>query len=213
MSDPKTYREVQDTLGDRFVASMREFIGEDLEDVATLVNGLFKHVGDRGHREAIARAFYEGRWIYKAGLALLVQDDAQSAHVRPQAFSYGTVCEGLLSDVAGFALSKGLFRGQFFRFRDPPKCTRPTKPGNQHSFHNLILIAEEEKVIDADLAKRLHGLRKDRNSVHSRFAANSNPGKFYVDRGKRYFQTVVDLVDATKSWKATQAAKLAKGKP
>lgn len=204
MATAKTYREVQDTLGDRFIAGMRDFIKEDLDDVASLANGLFKHVGDRSHREAIARAFYEGRWIYKTGLALLVQDDAQSAHVRAQAMSYGTVCEGLLSDAAGFALSKRLFTGQYFRFRDPPKCKNAARAGHQHSFHNLILIAEEEKIIDPDLAKRLHALRKDRNSVHSRLAAGSNPGKFYLDRGKRYFQTVMDLAHATKTWKAAK---------
>jgi hypothetical protein len=131
MTEIKSYREVQDTLGDRFIASVREFVASDLDSVADLANGLFKHVGDRKHREAIARAFYEGRWIYKTGLALLVTGDAQSAHVRSQAFSYGTVCEGLLSDFIGFGLSKGLLKAKYFKYWPfAGSCEGPQDAGN-----------------------------------------------------------------------------------
>lgn len=204
MPAPRSYREVQDTLGDVLVKGMRAFIQKDIEPVAMLVQNQFKHVGDSKHRLAIARAYYEARWIYKAGLALLVDGDERSAHVRAQVLGYGTVCEGLLSDVVGYALTNRRFSGRYFRWANPPKCTRAVPVGAKykHPFYNLILICIEEGVISASLGRRLQRLRPDRNTVHSRVAAADPRGRFYLAQGKSHYQTVLETIEATKRWKA-----------
>lgn len=200
MADGPSFRQVQDSLGDRFIAAMREFIQADIPDVATLEKQKFAFVKDPDRRSAIATAFYEARWIYKAGLALLVQDQAQNAHVRCQAFLYGSVCEGSLRDLIEYGRSASLLKGTMATFRDPPRCAQPL-PANAKpswSFYHLIHIAKDEGVISELLAKRLQDLRKGRNSVH--VSTSSRPDTFYLGRGRSFFQATTDLMSAAEGW-------------
>lgn len=199
MSEPKSFREVQDTLGDRFIASIKDFIEADLPTIAELERDHFSHVSNRENRAAVARAFYEARWIYKTGLVLLVQGDAQSAHVRSQAFLYGGVVEGMLQDFVEFSRHGGLLKHRFSQHRDPPRCSQPLAVGQvpEWSLYHLIKVAEAEGLLSPLVAKRLQALRKDRNSVH----VSEGTEAFFLDRGRRYFGTVIEVITATKAWK------------
>jgi hypothetical protein len=50
-------------------------------------------------------------WIYKLGLALLVKDAEQLAHVRAQILDYASVCEGHLGDMVRHAIVSGHVNG------------------------------------------------------------------------------------------------------
>ena len=209
MPEPKSYREVQDSLGDRFIASVRDFIASEIPTVAELERTHFSHVDDPDEKTAIARAFYEARWIYKTGLALLVRDEAQSAHVRCQASLYGGVCEALLRDSIRFAKSQGLLTQKQYAFT-VGKRQIVLDVGNEWgwNFLPLILMAEHLKIVSGGVATGLDELRKDRNSVHP----HKNE-KFFIDRGKRYFDTVFSTVAATSGWKAKTRKRMAGGGP
>ena len=53
-----------------------------LDTVPEMKEKYFSHVSDGGMQTALAETLYGARWIYKLGLALLVQDEEQMAHVR-----------------------------------------------------------------------------------------------------------------------------------
>jgi hypothetical protein len=109
---------VQEVLGEAIIAAVRNFARLDLDDVQTLERNLLSHVGDIQLRQILAETLYGARWIYKLGLALLVRDVEQMAHVRQQVVDYGAVCEGLLSDMIHHAIVTHRMRGAKYRYRD-----------------------------------------------------------------------------------------------
>ncbi len=149
---------------------------------------------------------YGARWIYKLGLALLVRDEKQVAHVRVQVIDYGAVCEGLLSAMIHRGLSQSLLAGAKFRVNDTVRLRDPIawNRGNidlelpKRSFHWLIEVAAEEQMISAKLAKNLHGLRKERNTIHVR----TRTYKAYIGTSKHLFTVLHDTIEETKAWRA-----------
>jgi hypothetical protein len=85
---------IQENFGEAIIAAVIDFAKRDLSTVDQLTANEFAHVSDQGLRTTLAETFYGARWIYKLGLALLVRDVEQMAHVRTQVMDFGAVCEG-----------------------------------------------------------------------------------------------------------------------
>lgn len=197
---------VQENFGDAIIMAVRNFAEADLDDVQTLAAQTFDHVGDAQFRQTLAETFYGARWIYKLGLALLVRDEEQLAHVRQQIFDYGTVCEGMLSDMLHHAIDTGRMHGQKHRYKDTVHHRYPINWNVQdklrqltkQSFHWHIDVAQDEQVISLPLASSLHRMRQARNTIHAR----ARTYKAYLGTSHALFQTVLDTVSETKRWRA-----------
>lgn len=195
---------IQEQFGESIIAAIRDFARSDLETVPEMEQKYFNHVSDGGLQRALAETLYGARWLYKLGLALLVQDAEQMAHVRAQVIDYGSICEGLLHDAIAHALRNGLLRGHRFRYSDTRNLRFPI---NWTLSHELVLkrqgfqwhidVAEEEGIIDGDLAAALHDLRKERNTVH----VKSRTYQAFIGTSRRAFGTMCDSVKQTRGWK------------
>lgn len=196
---------IQEQFGQAIINSVAEFARKDLEDVATLSRTLFFHVTDPALRTTLAETLYGARWIYKLGLALLVKDEEQMAHVRAQLIDYGAVCEGLLVDLIAHGISKGNVAGSRYKFKDVKQLQRPINWGvkdiqgqvTRQTFYWQIAVAEEESMISESLVKRLDALRQDRNTVH--MAARTF--KAYLGRSHAAFETLHKAITEAKAWK------------
>ena len=196
---------IQEQFGEAVIAAVTDFAKRDLKGVDALELDEFDHVADPQLRRALAETFYGARWIYKIGLALLVKDEEQMAHVRSQVLDYGAVCEGLLSDCLHHGLNLGLFKGQKFQFTntsnlsgaiDWSKGSKLSKLTKQ-SFHWHIEVAEEEQVISAPLAKKLHDMRRERNTIHLR----SRTHQAFVGTSRSLYDTAGRVIAGTKAWR------------
>jgi hypothetical protein len=87
------------------------FARQDLGDPAEYEATYFQHVADSQLRTALAETMYGARSLYKLGLAFLVQDAEQLAHVRAQIFDYASICEGLLGEMIRHAITKNIVVG------------------------------------------------------------------------------------------------------
>jgi hypothetical protein len=196
---------VQENFGEKIIEAVRDFAKTDLKSVGDLEADEFSHVSDDRLREALATTFYGTRWLYKVGLALLVRDAEQLAHVRAQVMDYGGVCEGLLSDALLHALRTGRLRGtkyQFFKFGDPKARINwgvldPLSQLTRQSFFWHIEVAAEEGIIDARLQSRLDTMRKERNTVHMR-ARTYNA---FLGTSKALFASTIATIHQTKAWR------------
>ena len=196
---------VQENFGDKIIQSVGDFAKADLRSPAQLEPDEFAHVYDPVLRRTHAETFYGSRWLYKLGLALLVRDAEQMAHVRAQVMDYGAVCEGLLSDALLHAITTNRMAGQkyrFFKFGDPKATINwavQDKLGQltRQSFFWHIEVAEEEAIIDGALATRLHTMRKERNTVHMR----ARTYKAFVGTSKALFDTTIETIQRTKAWR------------
>lgn len=167
---------------------------------------MFAHISNPQLRTTVAETFYGARWIYKLGLALLVKDAEQMAHVRAQVLDYGAVCEGLLSDALFHGVDRQIMVGQKHRFNNLGNMSRPINWNVQNKLKKLtdqnfywhIEVAADEAIITQDLADKLHKLRLERNSVHLR--ARTQPA--FIGRSKHYFEVVIETCNATRQWKA-----------
>jgi hypothetical protein len=203
---PAPSKPIQEQYGDAMLTALHAFCEADLDPVDQLEASHFSHVDESGLRRALAETMYGARWIYKLGLALLVRDDKQLAHVRAQVIDYGSVCEGLLSSMIHHALQGGHTAGEKHKFSNTAKLTNPIKwsTGNKlpqlknRSFHWLIEVAEDEKIVLPANAKRLHELRKNRNVVHVR----ARTYKAYLGTSKKFYRVLSDTLDQTKAWKS-----------
>lgn len=184
---PKT---VQESLGQAVVEAVTSFARDDLPSVGALKATLFSHVSDDTLRDTLATTFYGARWIYKLGLALLVKDAEQMAHVRTQVVDYAAVCEGLLSDCVTHARQINLTRGEQYRSADSEN-DRPT-------FSWLIDVAAEEGIVNQKLQDRLHKMREERNTVHLRKRTH----RAFLGTSRSLFRTTLDTVEQTKDWRA-----------
>jgi hypothetical protein len=207
MTQPQTPtpKVIQEHFGDTIIGAVHSFADRDLKTVPELERDLFAHVTEANLRRTLAETLYGARWIYKLGLALLVKDEKQLAHVRVQVIDYGSVCEGLLSNMIHHALSRGVMKGTKYQFND---TTNLRTPINWHvsdtalqlekrSFHWMIVVAEEEGIIDRDLAHRLQNLRKERNTVHARTRTH----KAFLGTSRHLFQVLMDTVSPSQACK------------
>ena len=197
---------IQELFGKAVIDSFRDFAKADLDDVDTLEADLFAHIGERTLRRNLAETLYGARWIYKLGLALLVRDEEQLAHVRTQIVDYSSVCEGVLSAMILHGLQKTHLQSQKYQYKDIHRLRQPInwKVKNilnqisKQSFYWLIEVAIEENIVSADLGSRLHSMRKSRNTVHLR-ARNQ---RAFIGTSRTLFQTVIDTCQETAHWVA-----------
>ncbi len=196
---------VQENLGEAFIEAIAKFAKSDLPAPDQLKANEFSHVSDQGLRDTLSETFYGARWIYKLGLALLVKDAEQMAHVRTQVMDYGAVCEGLLSDCLLHALQTNRMQGQKHHYRDPNALQGhinwqvQDRLGqlSKQSFFWHIEVAREERIINQELQGNLHTMRKERNTVHMR----ARTYRAFVGTSKSLFDTVLDTIQQTKAWR------------
>lgn len=195
---------IQETFGDAIIDAVRNFARADIYNIPQIEQRFFSHVSERKLRRTLAETLYGARWIYKLGLALLVQNEEQMAHVRCQVIDYGSVCEGLLHDSIRHAAHRNIMTGQKHKYSDTLNLryqidwqagidTALAKKG----FHWQIEVAAEESIIGAALADRLHVLRKDRNTVHLK----DRTYQAFLGTSRDAYQTFLDTVDQTRTWK------------
>jgi hypothetical protein len=196
---------IQENFGEAIIAAVIDFAKRDLSTVDQLTANEFAHVSDQGLRTTLAETFYGARWIYKLGLALLVRDVEQMAHVRTQVMDFGAVCEGLLSDSLLHALRTNRLCGQKYLYSDSTNLTRPInwQVNNQltqlskQSFFWHIEVAHEENIINQGLFSRLHALRIERNTVHMRARTH----KAFVGTSKSLFDVSLEAIRQTRNWR------------
>lgn len=198
-------KQIQEGFGQTIIDAVRSFARADLDDADKLETSLFAHVSEPDLRRNLAETLYGARWIYKLGLALLVRDEEQLAHVRTQIVDYSAVCEGLLSSMLHHALTRQILRGRKYRFNDIRGLTGPinwnvSNTLNQlkkRSFYWMIEVAAEENVISSSLTQHLHSMRTLRNTVHLR----ERNQRAFLGTSRALFRTVLDCSAETKAWK------------
>lgn len=197
---------IQEQFGQTIIDSIAEFAIRDIDNVATMKKSLFSHISDPVLQTTLAETLYGARWIYKLGLALLVKNEEQLAHVRAQLIDYGAVCEGLLVDLIVHGISKGHFAGTRYKFKDTKKLKYPINWGVKdiqrqvahQTFYWQIAVAEEENMISTSTVKRLDSLRLDRNTVHMAVRTS----RAYIGRSHAAFETLNTVITEIKAWKA-----------
>lgn len=178
---------VQETLGQAAIEAVATFAKGDLPSVDDLKATHFSHVTEDTLRDALATTFYGARWIYKLGLALLVKDAEQLAHVRTQVVDYAAVCEGLLSDSVFHAQrADGMADGQ-----------NPSARSSRTTFDQLIEDAAEIGIVDQKLRHRLHRMRDERNTVHLR----KRTYKAFLGTSRYLFLITQETIKQTKAWR------------
>ena len=196
---------IQEQFGQVMIDAVNSFARQDLQTVAAVEAANFPHIGDVALRHRLAETLYGARWIYKLGLALLVRDAEQVAHVRAQLIDYASVCEGTLLDMIDHAMQIGLLRGSKYRYRDPDKQTQVLawKVGRHHallarqSLYWFICVSEEEGIVSSHLAKDLQWLREERNRVHIR----SRTHQSFLGASRDAFDVVLKTINQTRQWK------------
>jgi hypothetical protein len=199
-----TDKPIQEQFGTAIIDAMRGFARADISNVPQIEQNFFSHVADGELRRMLAETLYGARWIYKLGLALLVQDEEQMAHVRCQVIDYGSCCEGLLHDAIRHALQKGIVVGKKYQYADTTNLRYLINWASgiddvlsRKSFHWQIEVAAEEGIIDAQLAARLHVLRRDRNSVHLK----ARTYQAFLGVSRDAYQTLLNTVEQTRTWR------------
>lgn len=202
---------IQQNFGEKIIEAVTDFAKNDIKSVADLEGDEFYHVSDRTLRKTLAETFYGSRWIYKLGLALLVRDVEQMAHVRAQVLDYGAVCEGLLSDALLHAIVTNRMQGQKYNFYNFNRTDatinwnvqNKLRQISRQSFYWHIAVAFEESIINQPLYDSLDVMRKERNTVHMRARARGRAA--YLGTSQRLFDTTLQTVEQTKSWRAANA--------
>lgn len=109
---------IQEQFGESIIAAVHTFAEADMPSSHEIEKKYLFHISDPKFRTTLAETLFGARWIYKLGLALLVEDEKQMAHVRAQLVDYCSVCEGVLSDVVLHGVAKNHFNGKCFQFHD-----------------------------------------------------------------------------------------------
>ena len=196
---------IQESFGESIILAIHGFAESEMDDVKTNEKKYLSHVDDAKFRQTLAETLFGARWIYKLGLALLVKDEKQMAHVRAQLIDYCSVCEGVLSAMVAHGVSKNHFQGNCYQFHDFKKLTGQLNwtPANfkktleTRSFAWLLAVAYEEKIITHLLFQGLDWMRKERNSVHLRARSYSA----YIGKSHSAFQHMSELFKQTRTWK------------
>lgn len=199
-------KQIQEGFGETIIDAIRSFARADIEDADSLEGSLFTHISEPDLRKNLAETLYGARWIHKLGLALLVKDEEQLAHVRTQVVDYSAVCEGLLSSMLHHALIRQILNGRKYQFNDTQRLARPinwnvSNTLNQlkrRSFYWMIEVSAEERIISTTLAQHLHAMRQLRNTVHLR----ERNQRAFLGTSKTLFKTVLDCCAETQAWKS-----------
>lgn len=197
---------VQENFGEKIIEAVGNFAKADLKSPAELEADEFSHVSDATLKSALAETLYGSRWLYKLGLALLVRDAEQMAHVRAQVMDYGAVCEGLLSDALLHAINTNRMSGQKYqryRFNNPQATINwgvQDKLGQltRQTFFWHIEVAAEEGIVAGALVGKLHAMRRERNTVHMR----ERTYRAFLGTSKSLFDTTIETIRQTKAWRA-----------
>jgi hypothetical protein len=191
---------IQEQFGQTIIDAFAKFSRADLDDVPTLEATFFDHVSTPVLQRRLAETLYGARWIYKLGLALLVQNEEQMAHVRAQIIDYASVCEGLLRDMIDHALTRGM-TGKRYLYADATNQTKPYKHAplkvNRQPFAWMIVVAADENIVDRHLATALDNLRKERNTVH----VHARGYKAFLNKSRWAFDVVCKTSKQSKAWK------------
>jgi hypothetical protein len=195
---------IQEQFGEKLLETFRQFARSDLGSPAEYEANQFGHVADGELRTTLAETMYGARWLYKLGLALLVQDAELLAHVRAQVLDYASICEALLGEMIRHAISSNLAVGNKYKFRDTRTLTKPIPwaRGIHAQFKELpfywrIVVAAEEVIIDAPLADKLHNLRLERNTVH----LHSRTHRAYLRTSRDAFSVLTETIQQTRTWR------------
>ncbi|WP_089843770.1 hypothetical protein [Granulicella pectinivorans] len=73
---------VQEQFGQAIIDAVVKFAASDIETPVQIQTQHLAHVGNANLRQRLSEVLYGARWIYKLGLALLVKNEEQMAHVR-----------------------------------------------------------------------------------------------------------------------------------
>jgi len=199
---------IQELFGETLIEAFRQFARQDLVSVADLEANMFAFIDDPAARRTLAETLYGARWIYKLGLALLVTDDEQMAHVRAQVVDYAAICEDVLGHCVSHAIRNNLMAGQKWRYENTRRLERlipwntQTGETTRHlSLYWYIDVAHDEGIIDDVLKRRLHALRLERNSVHLR----TRTRRAYLSASKSAFETLLATMDQARAWKLHHA--------
>ena len=198
---------VQEQFGEKIIKAVGDFARDEMDDIPTLEGKYLFHVGNAGFRRTLAETLYGARWIYKLGLALLVTDAEQMAHVRAQLIDYCSVCEGVLSDMIVHGIDNGHMTGQKYQYKNVNHNTGPINWANssaqieKRNLYWLIEVARDEKIVTPTLKNDLHWLRKERNSVHLR-ARNY---KSFLGKSHKAFGIMRKVFTQTQKWRAANA--------
>jgi len=202
-----TTKVIPEHFGKAVMTAISNFAKSGIADESELDSKWFEHVKDNNVRTALCDTFHGARWIYKLGLALLVDGKECYAHVRAQVIDYGSICETLLAEMILHGLEKGKLKGQRYRFADNAhhqpirwaKHSDMRKTIERQKFWWHIAVAKEEGIIDAGLSRELDGLRNVRNTVHLTEKINSNT-VYHLNMSARALETLQKTINQTKSW-------------
>ena len=170
--------------------SIHKFADSDVETINVLKQW-FCHVTDPNLVNMLAKTLFGARWIYKVGLALMVKEEKQAAHVRAQIIDYSSICELLLLNMIDYAITNNKMTNNKHTKGINGKALTWTASNNAYKlgkqgFCWLIDVAKGESIISGDLPKRLHSMRKMRNGVHL-ISKTFDP---YVGTCKKIYETI-----------------------
>ncbi len=192
-------------FGDAVIQALTEFARSGIPDPANMDATWFEHIQDKKVRAAVCDTFYGARWHYKIGLALLVRNKEQYAHVRAQVIDYASICETLLVEMIIHGIRKAKLSKQQYKFMDFQKtklliwANAIRKTAEKQTFAWYIHVASEEGIIDDQLSADLEQLRLLRNTVHiTERAKKSNAYSLNVSDDA--FGIMQRTINQTKSW-------------
>jgi len=200
---------IQEQFGQALMDSIISFAQQDIPTPRELEQTKFAHVDDVDVRKALADTMYGARWLYKLGLALLVQNEEQFAHVRAQVIDYASVCETLLGEMIIHGVTKGHIGGSTFQFNDYHKKKKihwatitniRNKIEGTH-FWWRICVAEENFIIKPSTAAALEKLKNHRNTVHITEKVRSGVS-YYIGLTRNAYTITNDVIDQTIQWKS-----------
>lgn len=197
---------VQEQFGQAIIDAVVQFAASDLERPTVIQTTHLAHISDAALQQRLSEVWYGARWIYKLGLALLVKDEEQMAHVRAQIIDYAAVCEGVLFDMVRHGIAQNILTGQKWRFADPARLRQPINwtPTQQSQklpkmpLYWLTVVALEEGIITAACQTEMEWLRNQRNKVHVKGGSTAS----YLGTSMKAYKAVFLLIHDTKRWRA-----------
>jgi len=201
-------RVIQEKFGQALMDSITNFAQQDILSSEELERTRFSHVDEIDIRKALADTMYGARWLYKIGLALLVKNEEQYAHVRAQAIDYASVCETLLGEMIIHGIIKNHIAGTTFQFSDynQKKRIHWTQITNvrgrveKMQFWWGIQVARENSIITPNTAIALERLKDLHNTVHITEKVRSGIS-YYIGITKSAYAITNDVIDQTIQWK------------